>query len=313
MHLVIPYASALSEAGAHAAGTLSLAHLERIVGHRDPVDDDAEGLASPDEYTLSMPYERLLARLHAWPVRDGLLPWAADAARADGLDVPAGSGWALLTPAHWHVGRDQVSLLDPAHVELTEDDARVFHETLAPLFRDLGWGFHWGAARRWYASHPSLAELPTASIDRAIGRNIDLWLNDHPGILLLRRLQSEAQMLLHVHPLNEERAERGEATINSFWLSGTGAAPPPGARLPAHVRVDERLRAPALAEDWSAWAEAWQALDAGPLRELAARPDALLSLCGERVARTWRPVARRWWHAFAGARAPSAAVVLRDL
>lgn len=318
MHLVIPFAAALSDAATHAAGTLALPNLERLLARWAPTDDGAAGVAEPDEYTLSMPCERLVARLRGWPVIDGLLPFAAEAARADGFGVATGSGWALLTPAHWLVGREQVNLVDPALLGLDERESRVFHEALAPLFVDLGWGFHWGGPGRWYASHPSLAQLPTASIDRAIGRNVDLWLQDHPGLLPVRRLQSEAQMLLYVHPLNDERAARGARTMNSFWLSGTGPAAPSDAVAPRDVVVDDRLRAPALAEDWSAWADAWQALDAGPLRELAeARPAPgampRLSLCGERRARTWQPSSRPWWKSLVGARGPAASAALEAL
>jgi hypothetical protein len=319
MHLVIPFASALSEAAQHALGTLALPNLERLLGRWTP---QAQGpdLPDADEYTLSTPHERLVARLRGWPVVDGLLPFGAEAARADGLAPATGSGWALLTPAHWHVGREQIHLVDPAALALEEAEARTFHALLAPLFEDLGWRFHWAGAKRWYASHPSLARLPSASIDRVIGRNIDLWLNDHPDILLVRRLQSEAQMLLYVHPLNDERAERGALTMNSFWLSGTGPAAPADATLPDDVVVDDRLRAPALAEDWSGWAEAWHALDAGPVRALADAPSSAraaephaLSLAGERVARTWQPVPRPWWKGLVGARSAHAQPVLAAL
>jgi hypothetical protein len=318
MHLVIPFASALTEAARQALGTLALPNLERLLG-RWAAGPEAQDEPEADEYTLSMPHERLLARLRGWPVADGLLPFAAEAARADGLAPATGSGWALLTPAHWHVGREQVNLVDPAGLALDEADARAFHATLAPLFEDLGWRFHWGGPMRWYASHPSLAQLPSASIDRVIGRNVDLWLNDHPGILLVRRLQSEAQMLLYVHPLNDERAGRGATTMNSFWLSGTGPAAPADAVLPVEVTLDDRLRAPALAEDWSAWADAWHALDAGPVRALAdataARPAEghALSLAGERVARTWRPAARPWWKGLLGGRPVHAQALLGAL
>jgi hypothetical protein len=310
MHLVVPFASALSDAAQHALGTLSLPHLERLLARWSPAD--GADIADADEYTLSMPHERLVARLRGWDVVDGLLPFAAEAARADGLAPVPGSGWALLTPAHWHVGREQINLTDPATLALDEDEARALHATLAPLFEDLGWRFHWGSTGRWYASHDSLARLPSASIDRVIGRNVDLWLNDHPDILLVRRLQSEAQMLLYTHPVNDERDARGAPTMNSFWLSGTGPTAPAGAALPADVTIDERLRAPALAEDWSAWAEAWHALDAGPVRTLAetaaARPAQphTLSLAGERVVRTWRSAAQPWWKSLFGARAVQA-------
>jgi hypothetical protein len=320
MHLVIPFASALSDAAQHALGTLALPNLERLLARWSPADAAAAAdPADADEYTLSMPHERLLARLRGWQIVDGLLPFAAEAARADGLAPAAGSGWALLTPAHWHVGREQINLLDPATLALAEDEARALHATLAPLFEDLGWRFHWGSARRWYASHESLARLPSASLDRVIGRNVDLWLNDHPDILLVRRLQSEAQMLLYTHPVNDERDARGATTMNSFWLSGTGPAAPPGAGLPPDVTVDDSLRAPALAEDWSAWAEAWHTLDEGPLRALAEAAasgpaDAhTLSLAGERLVRSWQPAPRPWWKTLVGARSVHAQPVLAAL
>ena len=167
------------------------------------------------------------------------------------------TGWGLVTPAHWLVGRDDVHLVDPAQLALDEAEAATLHGALAPLFEELGWTWKRAGIDRWYVSHPTLATLPSASTDRVIGRNVDLWLNDHPGALLVRRLQSEVQMLLYVHPLNDERSARGALPVNSFWLAGTGPAQPAGAALPGDVRVDDRLRAPALADDWSAWAEAW--------------------------------------------------------
>jgi len=243
MHLVIPYASALSDAAVQALGTLSLPNLERLLARWAPVEDATTAdLPDADEYALSLPHERLLARLRGWPVRDGLLPFAAEAARRDGFAPETGSGWGLLTPAHWHVGRDQVNLVDPGLLELDEPEARTLHDTLAPLFTELGWTWHWATPTRWYVSHPSLAELPTASIDRVIGRNVDLWLNDHPGVMLVRRLQSEVQMLLYVHPLNDAREARGAMSVNSFWLAGTGPAQPADKALPADVVVDDRLR-----------------------------------------------------------------------
>ncbi len=132
--------------------------------------------------------------------------------------------------------------------------------------------------------------------------------------MLVRRLQSEVQMLLYVHPLNDDREARGAMSVNSFWLSGTGPAQPADKALPADVVVDERLRAPLLGDDWSAWAEAWHALDAGPLRELAETPGATrLTLAGERSARSWQPVERPWWKRLLGERGASAASVLEAL
>ena len=294
MHLVVPFASALSPAAGQALSGLQLPMLERLLARLEPAERD-EG----DELSLTPPHERALARAWGWPeAADGLLPFAAMAARRDGLEVaPEGEAWALLTPAHWHVGTEQISLGDPAALGLDAALSRLLFEAVQPLFEDEGWKLLWGAPTRWYARHPSLAALPSASLDRVIGRNVDLWLGDDPGARRVRRLQAEAQMLLHRHPLNEAREAEGVLPVNSFWLSGTGATQP--APASNALQVDERLRAPALAEDWAAWAEAWHALDAGPvaaaLGDAEAGREVRLTLAGERHAQTFAPARRPWW------------------
>jgi len=223
-----------------------------------------------------------------------------------------GSGWALFSPTHWHLGTEQVSLTDPAELGLDEADSRTLFDAVRPLFEEDGWRLWWGAPSRWYVSHPSLAQLPSASLDRVVGRNVDLWLNTHPLDRPLRRLQAEVQMLLYRHPLNEAREARRQLPVNSFWLSGTGAAAPAAG---TELQVDERLRGPALAEDWTAWTEAWQALDAGPLAEADRRVRAgeplQLWLCGERAALQLDGSAappRPWWRLW-----PAGSVDLAEL
>ena len=301
MHLVVPFAAAASDIGVTAAQGLRLPHFERLLARLVPgptTDTDAA--------SLNLPHEHVLAVCRGWARRDGGLPLAAWAAQADGLPVaPAGQGWGLLTPTHWQVGSEQIVLLDPAQLHLDEDESRALLQALRSLFEPEGWTLHWGAPLRWYATHESLAELATASLDRVIGRAIDPWLPDRRAGRHLRRLQSETQMLLYTHPINAAREARGELPVNSFWLSGTGRTQP-GADTAMEPLLDERLRGPWLAGDWAAWAEAWQALDAQRLSDLdarAARGECFsLTLCGERRARrfdserrgAWRRLTQSW-------------------
>lgn len=290
MHLMIPFAAPLSEAGRQARGSLSLPQLRRLLAQLDVVDQLAG-----DECSFTPPHEAAMARELGWSGADGLLPWAARQAAADGLDV-AGQAWGLVTPAHWHVGTDQVSLIDPRLLALDETGSRAFFGAVKELFTGDGYALHWAAPLRWYAAHDTLATLRTASLDRVVGRNVDAWLGTDPAARRLRRLQSEVQMVLYTDPLNDERIARGLLPLNSFWLSGCGL--PQAAAVPEPT-VDTRLCSPALNEDWAGWLKAWDTLDEGPVADAAARAEkgdpVRLTLCGERGSVTWQSVPRGFW------------------
>ncbi len=308
MHLIVPFAAPLAEGGRDAARRLALPRLAALLGRLAPAARD-EG----DEWSFSPPHERALARALGFAGGDGQLPWAAWRAQHDGLDT-ADLAWGQLTPVHLHVGTDQVSLLDPAALMLDETGSRALLDAVRELFTSEGFVVDYGAPQRWYVAHESLAGLRTASLDRVIGRNVDRWLTDARAVRLVRRLQNEVQMLLYTHPLNDARAARGQLPVNSFWLSGCGVAQRPSGPPPA---VDARLREPALAEDWAAWAKAWETLDEGPiaaLAERAGRGEAVqLTLCGERSSVTLEPVHGTWVRLKLRAARPTPASILETL
>ena len=286
MHLLIPFASAPADGPTRSRQALQLPHLQRLLARLTPTATTAL-----DAAWLNLPHEHLLAGWRGWELRDGHLPLAAWQAQADGIAaVPGELGWGLLTPTHWQVGSDGIVLLDPAALRLPEDESRALWQTLRELFESEGWALHWGAPLRWYAAHASLADLATASLDRVVGHGIDQWLPDRRAGRIVRRLQSEAQMLLHTHPVNAAREARGELAVNSFWLSGTGRTQASSHSASEPV-LDASLRAPWLAGDAQAWAAAWLELDAQRLDELdrrAQRGEATsLTLCGERVAQRY--------------------------
>lgn len=287
MHLMIPFASVLSEAGQQAIDDLNLPHLEQLLARSSAAERDGG-----DEYSLSPPHERALARALGLSGGDGSLPWGAWHAVRDGLD-PGDLAFGLLTPVHWQLAADHVNLIDPLALELDEGESRALFDAVRSLFESDGWLLAYGAPLRWYAAHASLAELPCASIDRVIGRDVDLWLTKDRRAREVRRLQNEVQMLLHRHPVNEQREARGALPVNSFWLSGCGVRQ--AVSPDSDVLVDDRLRGPALAEDWSGWIAGWHALDAGPLREALQRAAVTLTLCGERHAQCFETHARTLW------------------
>ena len=120
-------------------------------------------------------------------------------------------------------------------------------------------------------------------------------------------------MQLYPHPVNEAREERGALPVNSFWLSGCGRQQPSNDTV---VQVEAALRAPLLAEDWAAWAEAWRALDRGVVAALLTRAqrgeEATLTLCGERSAQRFENLPRSLRQRLTGRWTASAAHTLLE-
>lgn len=287
MHLMISHASALGEACKQSLGTLALPHLSALLGLLK-----AEGqVLGSDEYGLNTTVELALARERGMPEAElkaegCSIPSAAWAAREAGLPTGAGQAWALLSPMHLAVGSDQVTAYAPELLELSEEESRAFFAAMAELWpMEEGWQAHWLSPLQWLVSHPSLAGLASASLDRVVQRNVATWM---PEARRLRTLQNEAQMLLHRQPLNAAREARKALPLNSLWISGCGAEAAAAQPMPADLQVDSSLRQPLLMEDWASWAEAWSRLDDGAvshlLNEARLGKVVRLTLCGERFA-----------------------------
>ena len=285
MHLIIPYA-ALTDAPPDALHSLALPHLRQLLAqmtctHRDEEAHDAQ--PSPH-----MPHERVRARSLGWSV-DTPLPWAA-------LAHPGHAGaQAWITPCHWQIGMDQVVMLDPARLHLSDVESQQLLQAMQAFLQEDGLDVQWDNALHWHARGDIFETMRTPSLDRVIGANVKAWVTDGHLPASLRRLQSEMQMLLYNHPVNDARMARGQFTVNSFWVHGAGRLPTRAApSAEGEVLVLDLLRGPALRGDLQAWQAAWRELDATHLAPLAAQTDLCLSLCSETAAHTYQRTERSW-------------------
>lgn len=284
-HLLIAYAATNADGCTHALQTLRLPHLERLLAQL--------GRSAPEpgqDSDPTLPHERALAQALGLP--SPATPWAAWESRT------LGQPCAWITPCHWQAGADQVLMHPPEQLGLDAAQERALLAIVAPWLAQDGITLTYHAPLRWLACGSTLADLHTASLERVQGRDTSHWKPQGTQARWLQRLHTELQMLLYNHPFNDERSARGLLPVNAFWLHGAGqldALPPPRSPAP---QLDVSLRASALAGDWAAWAQAWQALDAGPVATLAAQAQAghsvYLSLCGENGALHWHSGARPW-------------------
>ena len=309
MHLLIPFAACLDPASQATWATLKLPHLNQLLARLTAPNATATALAAT-ETSLSTPHERALAAARGLQAPDGLLPWGAAYASAIGLMQHTGAvsapAWAVITPVNWSVQTAHITMTDPAELLLDETDSKALLAAMAPYFEQDGVTLHYDKPGRWLACGEVFRNLPTAAIDRVIGRNVQDWQPITAGAhaaqaKMLRRLQAEMQMLLYTHPISDQRSARGLPPVNSFWVSGTGdlgsdqSEPASATTEPAGLTVETTLRAPAIAEDWVAWGRAWEALDAHACAALltdiknqgSGPAQHQLTLCGERDAITW--------------------------
>lgn len=282
MHLI------LSHAASHhwpdtALGALDLPHLRRLLGRMQRVQtltDTGDERPHP-----LLPHERVLAQALDWPDH-GPWPWAARESGATGAR-------AWLTPCHWQVGMDQVVMLPPEALQLTDDESQQLLQAMQPYLREDGLQVQWHSALRWLAHGEVLADLAPASLARVSGQNIRPWITDGSLPPALRRLQSEMQMLLYHHPVNDARLARGQLLVNSFWLHGAGSLP--ASRQAPDVQPVNDLDESVRTGQATAWLATWQRLDDRLLAPLAsASSPVTLTLCSETAAHTWRSMPLPW-------------------
>lgn len=232
-----------------------------------------------DAQHLDAPHEWAQAQAMGWPLMPGLLGWAAQSAAHQGLSCPPEQGWAFINLVHWRVDQGQVHLHHPGSISAAEDQALL--HSMSPYFLEDGIHLHAFQTGRWLAHSVHFKHLPSASLDQVMGRSMAAWLNtddlaqQSDTQRLLRRLQNEMQMLLYTHAVNEQRA----ISLNSFWWSGTGEAPPASLHT---VSLHPELRDSYLAQDPSAWGAQWQALAHEVILPALQNGHRLL-LCGEQA------------------------------
>lgn len=277
--IIVAYASGPADIPKAWDG-LQLPHLQALLATLVP-----STLVQGDEMDFSPPHERALAQVMQLPDVPGLIPWAALAAG------DTAQACAFITPCHWHITPDQVHQTDPASAPLNEDESRQLMALVAPWFSDDGITLEYLRADLWLARGAAFKDLATASMDRALGRDVRPWMPDPIQGAIIQRLQTELQMLLYTNPFNDQRAERRLPPINSFWVHGTGSLPSMPATPAQAVCIDD-LRHTTLQGDVQGWQKAWQDLDSSliaSLQQRAARGEPVkLTLCGERNAVQWQ-------------------------
>ncbi|HYS67516.1 MAG TPA: regulator [Paraburkholderia sp.] len=228
LHLLLPFALPAAADASTALHDIRSPALDRLIARATLVER-----VIGEDFQRTLPHERWVAR------RFGALPSgtaAADEAPlapymllADG-GSPGDTTWACVVPVHVRIARDHLVLIDPASLDLSDEEAGALLAVARPLIEELGVRIEAPKSARWYLSGEGFGTLAGASPLRASGRNIEIWLphEAHSGerSRAWMKLQNEVQMAWFEHPVNEAREARGLPAVNSIWFHAQGAAQP---------------------------------------------------------------------------------------
>lgn len=247
------------------------------------------------EESCNTPHELALLSA-AWPTAQQADPaaplaLAAWVAAQHGHALQASQGWALMAPAHLHITTDSINLLDPAALALSHEHNLALLDAVQTLWAEDGMRLELLPNGVWLAQADWLQGLALPSIDKAINHDVRALMPNFRQTQTLQRLQTEAQMLLYNHAVNDARAAQRQAGVNALWVWGTGRTPEmPASATSQAIHVHETLRSPALQGDYYAWHSAWQSLDKELAQWLSTgthnQAELRLILCGDNQAVT---------------------------
>lgn len=138
----------------------------------------------------------------------------------------ADAAWLCADPAWIQPDLNGARLLACGQMQLSMDEAQALARPLKPVFGDAGMILELSSPDRWHVRLPPHSPVPDfAAPEQALGEDLYQHLPQGADGRRWRALLTEVQVLLHQHPLNAERRERGLAPVNSLWLWGGGRLP----------------------------------------------------------------------------------------
>ncbi|MBL78591.1 MAG: phosphoglycerate mutase [Nitrosomonadaceae bacterium] len=156
------------------------------------------------------------------------------------FDIEAGEKyWLRADPVHLRVEHDQVLLADSRTFHISLEEASQFVEVINKYFSQDNLTSQNGdnkkelisifplCADRWYLCLQKPPLIHTHLLSDVIVKNINDYFPYGPEEMFWRGLLNEVQMLLHEHPLNQIREERGDLALNGIWFWGGGISPEP--------------------------------------------------------------------------------------
>ncbi|MET3654326.1 phosphoglycerate mutase [Dyella japonica] len=134
--------------------------------------------------------------------------------------------WLCADPAWVQPDLNGARLLACGQMQLSMEEARALAEPLMSLFDEAGMALMVSSPDHWHVRLPADVPVPEfAAPEQALGEDLYYHLPQGAEGRRWRILLNDVQVILHQHPLNAERRQRGLPPVNHLWLWGGGVLP----------------------------------------------------------------------------------------
>jgi hypothetical protein len=160
-------------------------------------------------------------------ISTGQIPFAAMSAGYDGMaDIVDKPAWCMrIDPVHLRIDMDSAIMLAAEDLMLTDEEVNELTVSINQHLKQDGIKVHVVHPHRWYLFFDAPRDINTTPLHQVMGKDIHGFLPQGGEHLYWRSLLNELQMLLYTHPVNQQREQRGLATVNSVWFWGEGILP----------------------------------------------------------------------------------------
>jgi len=235
-----------------ASLTLIVPGMARELAHTDPAPEAPRLAHLAARGSLRHAWDRsdlTQGALCAW--QRGLLwalqlavpehPSAALTALAN--DLTSEGDWLHAEPVHLVAGLNHLSLIELAgELQLSPQHSAACEAAVREHLQACGLRLHVLRSGRWLMQMPRRLELGAFCPAAAAANELERAMPQGADAAALRRLMTELQMLLHEHPVNQQRALQGLPAANSLWLWGNGSAEASRQPLPPAFGSEDYLR-----------------------------------------------------------------------
>lgn len=180
---------------------------------------------------------RTLCELFALRVGESLpvaaLQWFADTGEV------ASQPLLCFDPVSLVADMDHVLLYDSSFFQIDDEEAQQLVAAINALLDSDGLQVIAPTPQRWYLSGKAVSSTRFTPLADVVGHNILPAMPAGDDAAWWRRTLNEIQMLLHSHPVNDNRVDRGAMPINGVWPWGSGTAEQTGSAIFSSCSSDD--------------------------------------------------------------------------